>query len=129
MRKKFLSLYQALIGNEKVIKGPTPPIVVEEAKLPEPALPKISIKKQKLTEPPSAVPIPKSTTIKAPRIVLKEKYLSCLEAVKQHFVMGLYGKVFTADPFLLAVDPTKYLGYIDVRINIFMELHNYSFVS
>jgi hypothetical protein len=51
---------------------------------------------------------------RAPKIVVKEKYLWCLEQLRLHYIQGPVVQVRTADPFLKAVDPTKYAGYAEV---------------
>lgn len=55
-----------------------------------------------------------STKSKAPKIVVKDKYLWCLDQLRQHYIQGPVVRVRTADPFLKAVDPTKYAGYAEV---------------
>jgi hypothetical protein len=56
-----------------------------------------------------------STAEKITKINLKERYLNCIEELKSHYLMGPIQAVYTADPFLKAVDPMKYPGYLEVN--------------
>lgn len=126
LRKKFLAMFDGIVGQSSsaaaaskrkaaieesaspVAAAPAP-VLKKKAKAPAAPLPPVQAAP---TAAPAAV-----VTVKPTKIILKDQYTFCVEEVKEHFIEAKLGKVYTADFFLKAVDPTKYAGYADLVLH------------
>lgn len=115
LRKKFVSYYDARINGKRKNSGPA---TVADSSAAQAGNATGNKKKTVMTDVVSAAEdAPSSGKKKLTKITLREKYLWCIEKLKRHFVVGPYGKVYTAVPFLKAVDPTKYAGYAELVLH------------
>ena len=112
LRKKFNSVFDSFFPDTKVEPISVPPVAS--------VISKPINKKVKATVSMSVLGSPVQNRVSLGgnnKIILKEKYLTLIDDLKQHFVVGIYGNpVYTADPFSKAVDPIKYAGYAEVIV-------------
>ena len=127
LRKKFLTVFESLIGQTTSAAAASKrKAVVEESASQAAAVAAPAVKKKAKApapqQPPARATIavsapPPAATVKPTKIILKDQYTFCVEEVKEHYIEAKLGKVYTADFFLKAVDPTKYAGYADLVLH------------
>lgn len=122
LRKKFNALFDTHLGRFCAATAATKRKAAAEEEAPRRPVAPAAVPKKKADPEVIACPVsspivtaaPAPPALKPAKIVLKDKFMFCCDEVKEHYIEVQVGKVFTADFFLKAVDPTKYEGYAEL---------------
>jgi hypothetical protein len=137
LSKKFVSVYESIVGSNSSKRksgggdedalpavaaasgggSKRQKVVSEKYKEDVMPAPSPSSKAKATHAAPAAAAATTVAVCKPTKIVLKEKYSFCVDKVKGHFILVAIDKVYTADYFLKAVDPTKYASYAETILH------------